>query len=110
MGMKKVRFRKAMAERGIFDTNFCTGKSVLARLRQGSLAPCISIPPPEKQKDVFERFVKLNSFKQGTGLGFSICTMIAEKMNGKVGVSSIPGKGSEFWVEIPYQPAGSQPA
>lgn len=51
MGMKKVRFRKAMAERGIFDTNFCTGKSVLARLRQGSLAPCISIPPPEKQKD-----------------------------------------------------------
>ena len=31
-------------------------------------------------------------------------------MNGKVGGSSIPGKGSEFWVEIPYQPAGSQPA
>ncbi len=27
----------------------------------------------EKQKSVFERFVKLNTFAQGTGLGLSIC-------------------------------------
>ena len=58
--------------------------------------------PFENQKDIFKRFVKLDSFKQGTGLGLSICTMIAEKMNGEVGVISTPGKGSEFWFEIPY--------
>ena len=59
--------------------------------------------PKEKQPLVFGRFVKLNSFKQGTGLGLSICSMIAEKMGGKVGVVSEVGKGSEFWFEIPYR-------
>lgn len=59
---------------------------------------------PEKQKAIFQRFVKLDNFKQGTGLGLSICQMIAEKMHATVGVSSEIGKGSEFWIEIPYQP------
>lgn len=35
--------------------------------------------PNEKHQEVFERFVKLDSFKQGTGLGLSICRMIAER-------------------------------
>lgn len=59
---------------------------------------------PEKQKAIFQRFVKLDNFKQGTGLGLSICQMIAEKMHATVGVSSEIGKDSEFWIEIPYQP------
>lgn len=58
--------------------------------------------PINKQKQVFERFTKLDNFKQGAGLGLSICSMIAEKMEGRVGVVSEPGKGSEFWFEIPY--------
>jgi len=59
---------------------------------------------PDKQQTIFQRFVKLDNFKQGTGLGLSICQMIAEKMDATVGVSSEVGKGSEFWIEIPYQP------
>lgn len=64
---------------------------------------------PEKQQQVFDRFVKLDSFKQGTGLGLSICRMLAEKMNATVGVCSEVGKGSEFWLEIPYQPIEKHP-
>lgn len=60
--------------------------------------------PLEEQDKVFGRFVKLNAFAQGTGLGLSICEMIISKMNGKIGLHSVPGEGSEFWFVIPYCP------
>ncbi len=60
--------------------------------------------PAEKKNDIFERFVKLNSFVQGTGLGLSICRMLVENMNGQIGVESEEGKGSIFWFTLPYEP------
>lgn len=38
----------------------------------------------------------------GTGLGLSISRQLAELMGGSVGVTSELGKGSAFWVEIPF--------
>lgn len=60
--------------------------------------------PADKAPVVFDRFVKLDYFKQGTGLGLSICKLIAECIHGRVGVDSEPGKGSEFWFDHPYTP------
>mgnify|MGYP002521561862 CR=1 FL=1 len=58
--------------------------------------------PKEKQASVFERFVKLNEFVQGTGLGLNICKSIAERCGGSIGVESNgEGKGSTFWIWVP---------
>lgn len=61
--------------------------------------------PEEKQKSVFERFVKLNTFAQGTGLGLSICKSIVSQMGGEIGVDSTEGVGSCFWFTHPYHAA-----
>ena len=59
--------------------------------------------PKEKYDKIFERFIKLNDYIQGAGIGLSICKAIANKCNGKIGVESEEGKGSTFWMWIPCE-------
>ena len=56
---------------------------------------------PEKQEAIFSRFVKLNSFIPGTGLGLPICQSIVTQLGGKIGVESEPGRGACFWFTHP---------
>ena len=68
---------------------------------------CISVTdtgrgvPEEAYDRIFDRFVKLDDFVQGAGLGLSVCRSYAFSLGGSVGVRSRLGEGSTFWVDIP---------
>ena len=74
-----------------------TGKQILVEVTDTGIG--IS---PENLENVFERFVKVNAFKQGTGLGLTICKTIIEALHGEIGVTSEVAKGSRFWFTLPY--------
>lgn len=57
--------------------------------------------PKEKIGLLFRSFQKLNSYKQGIGLGLAIAKIIAEAMGGKVEVDSVLNQGSTFWLVFP---------
>ena len=58
---------------------------------------------PDKVDQVFDRFVKLNSFSKGTGLGLSICRSIIEHLGGTIGAESEIGVSSRFWFTHPLR-------
>ena len=56
--------------------------------------------PADKQEEIFNRFVKLNDFVQGTGLGLSVAQAIAQAMNATISLTSEEGKGSTFSMKL----------
>lgn len=58
----------------------------------------------EVRGQLFRRFVKAGSHKQGIGIGLAISKSIVKALGGEIGVESEVGKGSTFWFTLPYEP------
>lgn len=57
--------------------------------------------PEADQTKIFDRFVKLDEYIPGTGLGLSVVKSHVDSLGGTLGVESQIGQGSTFWVDLP---------
>lgn len=61
----------------------------------------------EKIGTIFDSFTQAddgaNRRNEGVGLGLAIAKHLTELLGGRIGVQSTPGKGSTFWVELPFE-------
>lgn len=58
----------------------------------------------EQQTKLFQPFERLGAERTkvpGTGLGLALSKKMVELMGGSIGVESVPGSGSAFWVQFP---------
>lgn len=77
----------------------------LWRLEDGSAKVAIADTgrgiPPDKANQVFDRFVKLDEYSSGTGLGLSLCRLIVERFGGKIWVDTSYTKGAKIDFIVP---------
>ncbi len=61
----------------------------------------------EDQDHVFQMFHRLGEdptiSREGTGIGLTVCQLLVERMAGRIGFESEPGRGSTFWIELPLK-------
>jgi two-component system, OmpR family, sensor kinase len=91
---------------------FGAGAPVMLRLRSDGRSACLDVGDrgigmsPDQQARLFGRFEQVVSQHRGSGFGVGLwlANHLVTAMDGRIGVSSSPGKGSTFTVTLPLAP------
>ena len=63
--------------------------------------------PYDKKNIIFDRYRQVNNTlarsNEGCGIGLSLCKSLTELLDGRIWVESMPGRGSDFFVELPLK-------
>lgn len=86
-----------------FEADEAAGRLTFTVTDSGS-----GVPAAEADR-IFDRFVKLDPFTQGMGLGLSVCRMIARALSGEVRLdTSYAGEGARFVFTVPARAAQNE--
>jgi signal transduction histidine kinase/DNA-binding response OmpR family regulator len=92
--------RKSLALRQLTLTTRCNATRTCVTLDVTDTGPGV---PPALQARIFEPFFATKPVGIGTGLGLSLCKGIIEQHGGTITVTSQPGQGATFCVELPVE-------
>jgi signal transduction histidine kinase len=95
----QIRIRAEVPTNPAFqNSNIPPGESPAVRVWVEDNGPGFA---PEHREEIFRLFTRLHGAQYpGTGIGLAIVQKGVERMGGRVGVESEPGKGARFWFEL----------